>query len=233
MQDIQPQQSKDMSMQTINWASVLDERLYAPLEELLEDDFPLHFDRLSNGGIDVVLQEGPYTTYIAEKPSYAKRGQYFPLELSFCRRGTVYAGWLLDSPAHYFLLYCPLEESLHALLVSKERLLRELARRGFDRAAMADRDELIRKGRWPGVYQTADPDVSFAFGGSGGREAVSLRVSARALEAIAAGNFVVPLGDGQEPMAGKWMGQELMARQEGLDHAGRAVSPRCTIEPHI
>lgn len=120
----------------------------APLESAIQEPYPLSFTRMLNSswsrGIDVVLQEGPYTTYIAEYPGYAKDCQYFSLELSFMNHGFVDSGWLLDSPVHFFLLYFPVGEEgepptkLKALLVAKARLLQELSRRGFDRAMLAD-----------------------------------------------------------------------------------------------
>ena len=121
----------------VSYASDLDANLYAPLESAIQEPYPLSFTRMLNSsrsrGIDVVLQEGPYTTYIAEYPGYAKNCQYFSLELSFMNHGFVDSGWLLDSPVHFFLLYFPIGEEgepptkLKALLVAKARLLQAVS----------------------------------------------------------------------------------------------------------
>lgn len=166
-------------------------------------------------GIDVVLQEGPYTTYIAEYPGYAKDCQYFSLELSFMNHGFVDSGWLLDSPVHFFLLYFPVGEEgepptkLKALLVAKARLLQELSRRGFDRAMLADRDEMLRQGNMPGVFKTADPGISIFYKTDGERKPVYIRIDTSILESIAVGNFIVPVGDGHEELQGTWLGRQI------------------------
>ena len=199
----------------------LDNRLYRTLEDVITKPYPLKFEHLagssSRTGFNVILQEGPYMTYIAEKPCYAKDGRFFSAELSFLRNGIVEAGWMLDSPAHFFLLYCPLNwnpetgetTSIHALLVAKARLLQELSRRGFDRAALAGRDELLRKSGWAGLYHTADPDIEISFRQAGERNPIFLQIKTPALESIASADFWVPVGDNTEPLRGKWLGKEI------------------------
>lgn len=193
--------------------------MYAPLELAIQDPYPLSFTRILNGsrsrGIDVVLQEGPYTTYIAEYPGYAKDCRHFNLELSFMSHGFVDSGWLLDSPVHFFLLYFPIGEEgeppakLKTLLVAKARLLQELSRRGFDRAMLADRDEMLRQGNMAGAFKTADPEISIFYKTDRERKPVYVRVDTSILESIAAGNFIVPVGDGPERLHGTWLGREI------------------------
>ena len=212
-------QRQPLSHPYVSYASDLDANLYAPLESAIQEPYPLSFTRMLNSswsrGIDVVLQEGPYTTYIAEYPGYAKDCQYFSLELSFMNHGFVDSGWLLDSPVHFFLLYFPVGEEgepptkLKALLVAKARLLQELSRRGFDRAMLADRDEMLRQGNMPGVFKTADPGISIFYKTDGERKPVYIRIDTSILESIAGGNFIVPVGDGHEELQGTWLGRQI------------------------
>lgn len=203
----------------ISYTNDLDSNLYTPLEAAIQKPYPLSFRRMMGGSrsrsIDVVLQEGPYTIYIAEYPSYAKDSRYFSLELSFVHHGLVDSGWLLDSPAHFFLLYSPIGQEgelptkLRALLVAKARLLQELSRRGFDRATLASRDEMLRQGNWPGVFKTADPGISIHYKTDGERKPVHVQVNTSLLIPIATGDFIVPIGDSQEKLQGTWLGRNL------------------------
>ena len=212
-------QGQPLARPYVSYASDLDANLYAPLESAIQEPYPLSFARMLNSsrsrGIDVVLQEGPYTTYIAEYPGYAKNCQYFSLELSFMNHGFVDSGWLLDSPVHFFLLYFPIGEEgepptkLKALLVAKARLLQELSRRGFNRAMLADRDEMLRQSNMPGAFKTADPGISIFYKTDGDRKPVYVRVDTSILESIAAGNFIVPVGDGPEELQGTWLGRQI------------------------
>lgn len=212
-------QRRPLARSYISYASDLDANLYAPLEAAIRKPYPLSFYRMAGGSrsrdIDVVLQEGPYTTYIAEYPGYTRDCRYFSLELSFVHHGFVDSGWMLDSPAHFFLLYFPIGEGdelptqLRTLLVAKARLLQELSRRGFDRATLASRDEMLRQGNWPGVFKTADPGISIRYKADVERKPVYVQVHTSILESIAAGNFLVPVGNGQEKLQGTWMGHQI------------------------
>ena len=195
----------------------LDRHLYDVLETIIQDPFPLRFERFGCGsGIDVILHEGPYDLYIAEFISQSKKGSFFEAELSFLRGGIVEAGWLFDSPAHFFLFYCPVyaagEETpswLHALLIAKARLLQNLSMRGFDRAELATRDELLRKSRRPGIYQSGDPDVSFRFVKTDRMQSVFLEMRTDAVASFAAADLMVPIGETKEPLTGSWLGRTI------------------------
>ena len=58
-------QRQPLSHPYVSYASDLDANLYAPLESAIQEPYPLSFTRMLNSswsrGIDVVLQEGPYT----------------------------------------------------------------------------------------------------------------------------------------------------------------------------
>lgn len=215
-----------------NYAADLDAGLYTPLECVVKEPYPLSFSRMVRGSrknkIDVVLQEGPYISYIAEYPSYTKDCRYFNLELSFMNRGIVDAGWMLDSPAHFFLLYCPIWKDgtnspvqLRALLIPKARLLQTLSRKGFNRAVLAQRDELLRQSNWSGNYKTSDPDILIQFRNEGERKPIFVQLSTKILEAIAAADFLVPMGDSSQPLKGNWLGQDVEFYREESKENGR------------
>lgn len=193
----------------------LDQHLYGPLEAIIQHPFPLQFERFGCGsGIDVILHEGPCDLYIAECPSRSKKGDFFEAELSFFRGGIIESGWLFDSPAHFFLFYCPVysaeEETpawLHVLLIAKARLLQNLSMRGFDRAELATRDELLRKNGRPGIYQSGDPDISFRFVKTDRMQSVFLKMRTDALASFAAANLMVPIGETKEQLTGCWLGR--------------------------
>ena len=88
-------------------------------------------------------------------------------------------------------------------------MLHSLELRGFNRAILAGRADLIRGGGKGGVYQTADPDIAFAFRLDGERRPVDVRIQTSALEKLAAGDFTTPIGETQEPLKGYWLGTKI------------------------
>lgn len=201
-------------IQTVkNYAQCLDDNLYAPLEDLTGLPYPLRFSRVGNM---VLLQEGPYTSTILERRSYSRDASWFSFQISFMNHGIEDAGWLLRSKASFFLVYCPYcpageEEpsNIRALLIPRLKLLHRLELRGFNRAILAGRADLIRRGGKGGVYQTADPDIAFAFRLDGERRPVDVRIQTSALEKIATGDFTVSIGESQEPLRGHWLGEKV------------------------
>lgn len=192
----------------LNYTQVLDTNLYASLETLDGIPYPLQFHRV--GGL-VVLREGPYTSTILERRSFSRNASWFSFQISHLHNGIEDAGWLLRSKASFFLAYCLLGEgeSIRALLIPRERLTQELENRGFPRAILAGRAGLIRRGGRGGIFQSADPDISFSFYAEGERRPVEVRVKAPVLEKLAAGDFVVSMGDDPAPLKGMWLGNPL------------------------
>lgn len=201
-------------IQTVkNYAQHLDDNLYAPLETLTGFPYPLRFSRVGNM---VFLQEGPYTSTILERRSYSRDASWFSFQISFMNHGIEDPGWLLRSKASFFLVYCPYclpgedePSNIRALFIPRIKLLHILELRGFNRVILAGRADLIRRGGKSGVYQTADPDIAFSFRAEGERRPVDVRIQTLALEKIAAGDFVVSIGEPQEPLRGRWLEKKI------------------------
>ena len=196
-----------------NYAQCLDDNLYTPLESLSGFPYPLRFSRMGNM---VFLQEGPYTSIILERRSYSRDASWFSFQISFMNHGIEDPGWLLRSKASFFLVYCPYclagedePSKIRALLIPRIKLLHILEFRGFNRVILAGRADLIRRGGKGGVYQTADPDIAFAFRAEGERRPVDVRIQTPALEKIAAGDFILSMGEPQEPLKGHWLGKKV------------------------
>lgn len=196
-----------------NYAQYLDDNLYTPLEALTRFPYPLRFSRVGNL---VLLQEGPYTSTILERCSYSRDASWFSFQISFMNHGIEDPGWLFQSKASFFLVYCPYclpgkddPSKIRALLVPRLKLLHSLELRGFNRAILAGRADLIRRGGKGGVYQSADPDIAFSFRSEGERRPIDVRIQVSTLEKIAAGDFTVSIGEPQEPLKGHWLGKRL------------------------
>ena len=196
-----------------DYAQCLDDNLYTQLEVITGFPYPLRFSRM---GSMVFLQEGPYTSTILERRSYSCDASWFSFQISFINHGIEDPGWLLRSKESFFLVYCPYclpgEEDpskIRALLIPRLKLLHALELRGFNRVILAGRADLIRRGGKSGAYQSADPDIAFAFQAEGERRPVDVRIQAPALEKIAAGDFTISIGTPQEPLKGHWLGKEI------------------------
>lgn len=193
-----------------NFTEDLDAKLYASLASLSGLPYPLQFHRV---GSIVTLQEGPYTSTILERQGYSKDASWFSFQLSFVNNGIENAGWFLYSKANFFLVYSlvrvDIPTALRALLIPRLRLCQDLEYRGFNRSILAGRADLIRRGGRGGLFRTADPDISFSFRTEGERRPVEVRVQTPALEKIAVGDFMVPIGNSAEALTGKWLGQRI------------------------
>lgn len=200
-----------------SYSQYLDDNLYAPLEFLSGLPYQLRFSRVGNM---VFLQEGPYISTILEKRSYSRDASWFSFQISFLNHGIEDAGWMLRSKASFFLVYCPYctteggdPTMIRAMLIPRQRLFLALEACGFNRAILAGRADLIRRGGKGGIFRTADPDIFFNFRAEGERRPVEVRIQTPVLEKIAAGDFTIPIEGFQEPLKGKWLGREIFVER--------------------
>lgn len=198
--------------------NLLDAYLYPSIERLAKSMYPPVFtrieDRLVNrNGVDVLLEEGPYRTNIAELGSGIPNAPSFAFGVSYVRRGIVESGTLLDSsrPTHFYMLHCPEPEpdsdktAFRALMVSKSRLLNVLDALGCNRMFLAMREEIIRDAGKPGVYQTATPDLSLCLGSASDCQPVSLMVQTSLLAKIATADIHVVHNGETTSVSGHWV----------------------------
>lgn len=196
----------------------LDAYLYPSIEKLAKAEYPPVFTRVEDllvnrNGVDVLLEEGPYRTNIAEFGSGAQNAPSFMFEVSHIRNGITEAGWFLDSsrPTHFYILYFPEPVpdpdgiALRALMVSRTKLLAALDAMGCNRMFLATREEVIREAGKQGVYQTANPSLGLHLNARSEFQPVSLVVQTSLLAKIATADVHVVHNKEKTSVSGYWV----------------------------
>jgi len=177
----------------------LDRAIYKPIAE---SDIQVQFERVTGDtaphwrDIDVVMTGGfgLSISSIAEKAVWSIKAKAFPFQLSYEKEGFVEAGWMLDAARgnNLFMMYsrdrapdgnAPIP--FHSIMVFKQKLLHTLESIGYDRTALAIREDLIRKSGRPGIYYTSCPDICFQFNTTAKTKPVNLLVNTELLSKIA------------------------------------------------
>lgn len=218
-----------------NFASFLDKCLYRPLEGLIKAPDPrcanVSFERiydlpLQYQGIDIILHEGAWQTYIDEKSQLHNLNKdigTFAFELSYLRKdGITEAGWLLNprKKTMAYMLCWPfgVEKAsgdeyrmAKVLLLSKVQLLSAISYYGYDRQELAIRDACVREKSVHGRYKTKCNEFWFFLSTQYAEQPINLVVREPFLKEIsmAALNVEYDPCQGTSHINGNWIGQEI------------------------